>query len=363
MKRYETLDALRGVAALAVLIFHLSAFGLGANLAPHAYLAVDFFFVLSGFVIAHAYGEALASSLSWFDFARRRVFRLFPLALFGAVFGLAVLLLKWKLFPGREGALGDIVTSGVLNLFLLPSFFSGPIYDNAIFPGDGPLWSLFFELAINLAWAGIAARWGSRRLVLLVVASGACLTALAVGHGSTRMGVEPQSFWGGAARAAFGFTLGVLIHGWLGRFNGRAWRGGALVATAALGFAFCAPTILVHSRVQALIWDLSWILVGLPVIVIFGASQRAPRRLARLLGDLSYPLYVLHWPCLAIMSGLRQKVFRGIDPIVFYAAAVLGIIAVSWLVLKVYDEPLRRWLAGLARGPRPGDAGQIPKGP
>ncbi len=248
MKRYEALDALRGVAALAVLVFHLSAFGLGANLAPHAYLAVDFFFVLSGFVIAHAYGEALAGPLSWFDFARRRVIRLFPLALFGAVFGLAVLLLKWKLFPGREGALGEIVSSGLLNLLLLPSFFSGPIYDNAMFPGDGPLWSLFFEMAINLAWAGIAARWGRRRLVLLVVTSGACLTALAVGHGSTRMGVEPQSFWGGAARAAFGFTFGVLIYQWLGRFNGRARRGGAFLATAALGLAFCAPMVLVHSK-------------------------------------------------------------------------------------------------------------------
>ena len=108
-RRYETLDALRGLAALAVVVFHLGQVRLAPDLVPHGYLAVDFFFVLSGFVVAHAYEEALRGSLSFRSFALRRAIRLYPLAILGATAGLALLILKWHFFPEKVDPLPRIL--------------------------------------------------------------------------------------------------------------------------------------------------------------------------------------------------------------------------------------------------------------
>jgi peptidoglycan/LPS O-acetylase OafA/YrhL len=352
-RRYETLDALRGVAALAVVIFHLRAFNLAPALVPAAHLAVDFFFVLSGFVVAHAYGEARLRAMSWAMFAERRAIRLMPLAVLGALLGLIVLILKWRMFPGREDPLPNILISGLLNLFMLPSFISGSAYEHGIFPGDGPLWSLFFELAINLIWGWIGVRLTIRQLAAWVALAAVCLVALSIDHGSTRMGVGAPTFWGGLARANFGFCLGVLLYRLRGHLKAPARTWGAPAAAAMLVVAFCAPNWVVRGPVQTMIWDLAWILVILPAVVVFGAGQTASGPLSRALGEISYPVYVLHWPCLAVFSGLRQKLFTDVDPIVFCAAAVTTILLFSWLVLKLYDEPVRRWLSRrLSRAPR-----------
>ena len=344
-QRYDTLDALRGVAALAVVIFHLRAFNLIRDIVPHAYLAVDFFFVLSGFVVAHAYAEPLRDQMTWRGFVRRRLVRLMPLAVLGASLGLAVLLLKWRLFPGRQDPLLDIVVSGVLNLFMLPSFFAGNAYEHGIYPGDGPLWSLFFELVVNLVWAAIGVRLTTRRLGVVVAIAAISLVVLAAFHGSTRMGVGPETFWGGAARATFGFTLGVLIYRLRDRLRLTAFSWGPIACVAALLFAFCGPLIFVHGKSQALYWDLTWIFFALPIVVVLGASQTSRSRIGAVLGELSYPVYVLHWPCLAVLSGLRQKAFPGLDPVVFCALAFGAIVMASWTAFKFYDEPVRHLLA------------------
>jgi len=343
-KRYETLDALRGVAALAVVIFHLHAFNLIADVVPHAYLAVDFFFVLSGFVVAHAYGEPLRQRMTWRVFAEKRLVRLMPLAMLGAVLGLLVLLLKWRLFPGREDPLINIVLSGALNLFMLPSFFAGNAYEHGMYPGNGPLWSLFFELAVNLIWGWLGVRLSLRQLIAVVVVAAASLTALAVAHGSTRMGVGPETFWGGAARAAFGFMLGVLIYRLRDRIRLPSKSWGPLVCVAALLVAFIGPLVGMHGKPQALAWDLAWIFIAFPLVVAYGARQTASGRIGVFLGELSYPVYVLHWPFLAVLSGMRQKVFPGLDPIVFSALAIAAIVLASWMAFKIYDEPTRRRL-------------------
>src|ERR1700730_18632705 len=142
MKRYEALDALRGVAALSVLAFHLGQVKLEPGLVPHGYLAVDFFFVLSGFVVAHAYEAALRDKLTWRAFAVKRLIRLYPLALLGALAGTAVLLLKWRIFREKADPLSTILASSVLNAFLLPNLFGGVASKSELFPGNGPLWSL-----------------------------------------------------------------------------------------------------------------------------------------------------------------------------------------------------------------------------
>src|ERR1700712_1409072 len=88
LRRYHTLDALRGLAAIAVVGFHISQVKLEPVLVPYGYLAVDFFFVLSGAVVAHAYEKQLRAGLSWQAFFVKRVIRLYPLALLGTALGL-----------------------------------------------------------------------------------------------------------------------------------------------------------------------------------------------------------------------------------------------------------------------------------
>jgi peptidoglycan/LPS O-acetylase OafA/YrhL len=343
--RYETLDALRGVAALAVVVYHLRAFHLTPNLVPSAHLAVDFFFVLSGFVVAHAYGEALVGQMSWLDFARRRITRLMPMASLGAALGLAVLLLKWRLFPATEPPLANILISGMLNLFILPSFIGNTIYEHGIFPGDGPLWSLFFELAVNLIWGWIGVRLTTRQLGVVVAASALWVVVLALRHGSAAMGVGPETFWGGAARASFGFTLGVLLYRVRGSLVVPAWPWGPLACAATLGVAFTGPAWFAFGAVQDLVWDLAWMLVALPIVVVVGAGQAGDGWLSKRLGELSYPVYALHWPCLVVLVGLRQKLLPSLGWAPFSVVSLVLISLAAWITLKLYDEPVRRWLS------------------
>jgi peptidoglycan/LPS O-acetylase OafA/YrhL len=339
------LDALRGVAALAVVVYHLRAFNVTPDLAPSAHLAVDFFFVLSGFVVAHAYGEARLDGMSWQDFAVRRLIRLMPISMLGAAVGLAVLLVKWRLFPGQEAPLGNILLAGALNLFLLPSFIGSTASEHGLFPGDGPLWSLFFELVVNLSWGWIGVRLTTRWLAFVVVASGVAMVALAVLHGSTRMGNGPLTFWGGAMRAAFGFHLGVLLYRLRETlaFPPRWWATPACVGI--LVVAFSGPSWLALGPAHTLAWDLAWMVVGLPSVVVVGAGQAAGRWLSKRLGELSYPVYGLHWPCLTVLVGIRQKSHLPLAWPAFSVIAIVLIVLMAWLTLKLYDEPVRRWLS------------------
>lgn len=152
MQRFEFLDALRGFAAFCVVFQHLHVVQPNSFGFPNAYLAVDFFFILSGFVLAHAYGARLDAGMGFRGYALRRIIRLYPLAGLGALIGLCVLLLKWSIRPDEVGALSDISLSGALNVMLLPNLFIGTRLHDQIFPVNGPLWTLFFELSVNLIW-------------------------------------------------------------------------------------------------------------------------------------------------------------------------------------------------------------------
>ena len=352
--RYDALDGLRGVAALAVVIYHLRAVGLAPDIAPHAQLAVDFFFVLSGFVVANAYVDRLAGAMPPRLFAARRLIRLLPLAFLGALIGLVGVIVRWRLAPGHADPLDRILISGALNLVMLPSFVSGPAYGYAIFPGDGPLWSLFFELAVNLLWGWFGARLTTRQLGCIVVLMGVWLTTLAVAHGSTRMGVAWTTFWGGGARAGFGFGLGVLLYRLKDRLPTVRWSGAPLLAAGVIIVVFVAPLWLARGEQAGLVWDLGAILLVLPATVALAAGHAQAKGVWRRLGELSYPLYVLHYPCLAAAAGLRQRVFPQSDAAVVAALAMLAVILLSWAMLKLYDEPVRRRLTGrLAPPPAP----------
>jgi peptidoglycan/LPS O-acetylase OafA/YrhL len=362
-RRYETLDALRGVAALAVVAYHLGQMKLAPELVPHGHLAVDFFFVLSGFVVAHAYEAGLRGPLTFGSFALRRTIRLYPLAILGVVVGFALLMLKWHSFPEKVDSLPRILVSGALNGLLLPTPFGGDASHHELFPGDSPLWTLFFEFAANLAWAAWAPRMRTGTLLVVVAIAGFAVAALSWQAGTANLGYDVATAPAGAARVCFGFLLGVVLFRllgdaeWIGRL--RSDRMGAAILGILLLAVLAMPQAASVSAYAA--WDIAAILVLLPALVVAGIAQGQGGRFGDLLGELSYPVYVLHFPVVVLASGLRQTVLHNVPVLAIAATAALTAVVGALLASRLYDRPVRKWLSRVARrGPRTHQVGAAP---
>ena len=301
---FAVLDGFRGVAAIAVWYQHAVA---PIAFFPHSYLAVDFFFVLSGFVIARAYGSRLESgTLGFAEFTAIRLVRLFPMLFFGTVVGFTLLLLRihfnhdtYLLWPG--------IKTFALNLFVLPSFYVMRTGANGLetpWPFDLPTWSLFFELIANFVYAVVALRMTPRvRLIALFVFAGCHLTTYLM----TPEAADLNSLWltwqnwaSCFAHVAFSFTAGLVLYD-LYRDHGPLPRVSLWLPLSVLLACFFS-----RGQVSAEIITL----LILPPLVFLGASAVASGPIERIclwLGAISYPLYLIHWPFLKI---LRRAIDR-----------------------------------------------------
>ena len=342
-RRYETLDALRGVAAVAVIFYHLNSVRLEPNIVPHGYLAVDFFFVLSGFVVAYAYEATLRSSLTFRAFVVKRMIRLYPLAMLGVLLGFAVLLLKWCFYPEKVDALPRILVSGLFNLLMLPTLFGDVASRYESFPGNGPLWTLFFEFVANLLWAWVGIRMRNAGLLAVAAVSWLVLAAYACRFHTLNVGFDIPTSAAGLARVCFGFPLGVVIFRLRSVLRVPALPGGAVILAALLLLVLSSPLGADEDGVPW--WDLLSVLVLLPALVVLGTGQGPAGRLGAVLGALSYPIYVLHLPVLLLVSGLHQTVLQDWNVQLLVLAGLVTTVVVALAALRLYDEPLRRRLS------------------
>ncbi len=328
-----SLDGLRGVAAIAVLCSHfenLSRINLHLQSVGRA---VDFFFVLSGFVIGQAYEARLAAGLSWRDYIGLRLARLYP-AIFGAlVVGAA--LTFWR---------GDILTIAMAVQFLLLPVLTGPLINGGVaFPLNDPQWSLFWELAINAAH-GAVSRWlSNRRLVCILLLSAVALGFTSYMFGNLDVGWSRQSFWGGLPRVVYGFTAGLLIFR-ADRLGHKAPR----VPYLLLMFLLTACMFHLQSGTD-MDWglDLAIVLIVLPVLVALAVQARVPLWLAGIaawLGALSYPLYAIHTPLLRGFEAILDEVSGPAQTWGWWAAVALTL-ALAAGFERFYDAPIRKWLA------------------
>lgn len=207
-KTFATLDGLRGLAALLVVYHHQHLAGINGA-PPAAYLAVDLFFLMSGFVIAHAYEERLQSGLAPLAFMRLRLFRLYPLYLLGSAIGLAVAVAFWRLSAFHPATAPELLAVLAKGLVMAPVFSADPTV--MAFPLNGPAWSLFFEAAINLVYAVIGVRLSNRALIAMCVATGAMLVWCGLGANDLNVGFRTLSFAWGLPRVAFSFLLGCSL--------------------------------------------------------------------------------------------------------------------------------------------------------
>jgi peptidoglycan/LPS O-acetylase OafA/YrhL len=285
--RYASLDAMRGLAAFAVVVYHLDR-----PYAPSAYVAVDFFFVLSGFVIARAYGEKLASGMSVLAFMKARYLRLYPLFLLGSLFGLVQLLAHWRSSGVDVADLLASLTSTVLML-PSPSFLTRSATDLwPLYPLNGPAWSLFWELIANVIFAVVLFKLKTRSLVVLAILSLIALIASVVMHRTFDLGWEWRSVDGGLARVLFSFTVGMIIYR-IRRFHGI----GRTVSTyfAIVPIAVLCAMLLVPT--SSLKFAIVFCVFLSPLIVLAGTMLEIPPRFQStgvFLGYLSYPIYMCH---------------------------------------------------------------------
>jgi peptidoglycan/LPS O-acetylase OafA/YrhL len=344
-EHFLALDGLRGVAALAVLVLHRGRwFYEPGGFLGHGYLAVDFFFLLSGFVIAFAYDDRIRNGMGVWAFMRLRLIRLYPLIflgmLLGAVWPLTRVLTGMSGAPAPEELLIDLFRG----LLLIPD---DHVRSPAIFPLNGPTWSLFFELVANLAFILIGPRL-TTRVLAVVVAISAVAMAIASFQAGVDVGQRPSTLWAGFPRVGVGFFGGVLLYRIISAARARGWRPPVLPAPFLIT-AVCLVAILSVPRRYEPMFDLLTLFVLFPALVALAASPGPGTgpgaKLCRFAGDLSYPVYVLHYPLYVLIGGLGfQMAGIGLDaPLRGLAAAAL-VIGIAWLVLKLYDEPVRRSL-------------------
>ncbi len=352
--RYDTLDTLRGVAAVMVMLFHLASRQKTEHLLPHGYLAVDFFFILSGVVLAHAYEGRFGQGLDGRGFVLRRLIRLYPLVLAGALLGLLVRLARYLVDPASVDPLAQVLVAGLLNAALVPMPYGSELTGRALFPTDGPLWSLFFEVLANMAWVALLVR-RKTRLLLVVLLAAALLDAYCIRHyGTANVGSDRDTFFAALPRVTYGFVAGVLLYRL--RHHMRPLTGhwvapvlGALLILAVLP----AQATPAHTAW----WDMACVFVILPTIVCVGmapSNGQPASQVGGVLGRWSYPLYVLHYPALVAVIEIAKGQFPNAPQSVVGVAAVAAALAVAWVVLVVYDEPVRealtrRLLAGQGR--------------
>ena len=192
---YDLLDGLRGVAALMVIWYHIFegyAFAGGSIIETfnHGYLAVDFFFILSGFVIGYAYDDRWGRNLTMKNFFKRRLIRLHPMVIMGAVLGAITFCLQGCVqWDGTHIALSMIMLSLLCTIFFIPAM-PGAGYEvrgnGEMFPLNGPCWSLFFEYLGNILYALFIHRLSNKALAVLTI-----LFAFALARWQTNRLIKP----------------------------------------------------------------------------------------------------------------------------------------------------------------------------
>lgn len=358
-RHYEILDSLRGVAAVMVVIFHIfETFSGGDHLKQivnHGYLAVDFFFVLSGFVIGYAYDDRWGK-MTLKGFFKRRIIRLHPMIIAGMIVGAIGFYFSASpiVFPGISSVpVWKLLLIMLIGFTLIPVPTSLDIRGwTEMHPLDGPAWSLFFEYVGNILYALFIRKFSNKLLAVWVFLAGCATIHLAVTspHGDMIGGwsLEPAQLRIGFTRLMYPFFAGLLLSRICkpGKFK-HAFLWCSLMVVAILSFPRVGGSE--NLWINGLYDSLTIILV-FPLIVYLGASGKVTgkysSKISRFLGDISYPLYITHYPIIYIFTAwvvdnkvpLNQAWPAGI-------LVLVSSIILAYACLKLYDIPVRTWLA------------------
>lgn len=339
-QHFEILDGLRGIAAVFVVAFHFMEMTISDYskiLIGHSFLAVDFFFCLSGFVIAYSY-DARIKTLGTLKFLKLRLIRLHPLVIFGTLLGLLALLFDPFTKQGELPGYIELIPMAVSSGFMVP-FPVMAARGFALFALNAPAWSLFWEYIANIFYAVVLARISRRYLSALTLISAVLIGWVIVKSGNLTGGWNNDTFWDGGARVCYSFLAGIAVY----RFN--------LVIKNRLGFAGISVLLMMAFILPFSSWN--WIsepvvvLLYFPVLVGLGAGATlAPnlKKLCNFSGNISYPLYMTHYSVIWIFLNFynHHKPISYINLLI--TLSVFLLIGFAYLVLVWYDMPLRAYL-------------------
>ncbi|MBQ8695213.1 MAG: acyltransferase [Bacteroidaceae bacterium] len=364
---YELLDGLRGVAAILVLFYHIfEGFsfaevtnGAGDGIIRtlnHGHIAVDFFFILSGFVISYAYDDRWNKMNTW-QFFKRRLIRLHPMLIMGAIIGcLAFASVGFERWDGSTAPTGWVMTALLLTMFMIPAVPGLPYEvrgNGEMFPLNGPGWSLFFEYIGNILYALFMRRMSTRILTTFTILLGIAHAWFFIGNvsGYDMIGVgwtiDEVNFWGGLVRMLFPFSMGMLI---ARTFKPRKVKGAFWICSVTLVVLFSVPYIASSGAISLnSLYEFVCIAFIFPMLVWLGACGTASGttgKMNRVLGELSYPLYIVHYPIMYIFYAwlIKNNIYTLDNCLGVAALVIVSSIALAFLCLKLYDEPVRRWL-------------------
>jgi len=356
---YEILDGLRGVASVLVIAFHVMETFTGGNkfiqIINHGYMAVDFFFLLSGFVVAYAYDDRWGKMGQW-DFYKRRLIRLQPMVIMGSLIGAALFYFQGSAaFPLIDGTpVWKMLLVMVVGCTLIPLPISMDIRGwQEMHPLNGPAWSLFFEYIANILYALFVRKFSKTLLTIFVILAAIFLVQfLVMGPQGDVIGgwsLDKTQLHIGFARLLFPFFGGVLL-----------CRAGKLIRikNAFLVSSLLILVVLSIPRIGGTdhlwmngVYESVCIILIFPLIVSIGAggslTGKYPVKICRFLGGISYPLYITHYPLIYLFTAwvVNNKIQLGAYGLLVGLLLFITSILIAWACLKLYDEPVRNWLA------------------
>lgn len=352
---YHVLDGLRGVAALMVLVYHLfeaHATDHMTQVINHGYLAVDFFFILSGFVVSYAYDDRWGSMSVW-AFVKRRIIRLHPLVVLGAVIGGALFYLQGCAYWNVAAvSLGTLLVAVLMNALIIPATPGNEVRGfGEMFPLNGPHWSLFFEYIASLMYALLLRRLPTLLLGVFVGLSAVGLGAWGLTNDLQNLGggwtMLDNGFLAGMLRVSFSFSAGMLL---ARLYRPIHLKGAMWLAVLSIVVLTAMPRIGGETYLwMNALYDLVCVILAFPLLVYIGAGAQitnpSVERWCRRLGDLSYPLYAVHYPLLyTYYAWVKNGGYSFSEALPGAAAFIFGSIALAVLSLYLYDLPVRRWL-------------------
>jgi peptidoglycan/LPS O-acetylase OafA/YrhL len=340
---YPILDGLRGTAAILVVIFHLleAYFPVMANHPMHhGYLAVDFFYLLSGFVVGYAYDDRW-SKMSIKEFFKIRLIRLHPLVILGTLIGAIAFWFDPYTNGSAHVSLWQLILTMIISFTLLPSpDVRGWGETHSL---DGPCWSLLQEYIANILYALFGRKINRTVLWIIVIISSIALIITACWHGDLATGWGYTTFWIAFVRMMFPFFAGLLLY-----------RTGKLIHVP-MAYVVCSVLLIILFFMPTLptftsngLYEAACIIIAFPIIVAAGAGGNIKGRWAKLCkfsGDISYPIYILHYPFIYVYTmwiAIKKPPPAQIIPVA--CGLFIFFILLAYAALKLYDEPVRAWL-------------------
>jgi len=340
-QHFEILDGLRGIAALSVVTFHFMEWAYSDysnNFIGHGFLAVDFFFCLSGFVIAYAYDNRIGK-MGVLEFFKSRIIRLHPLVIAGSVLGLLAFL--FDPFGGHLElySTGKIILAFFCSVLLIPL----PVIADRgfnLFSFNAPAWSLFWEYVANVVYAFVLYKINRGYLLLLTILSAVAVCLVCYRSGNLMGGWSGPTFWDGSARISYSFLAGLLIYrsDWIIK-NKLGFIGVAIL----LFLAFIMPFSKWNWLSEPLV-----VLFYFPLLIALGAGATLKPRLKKVcifFGNISYPLYMTHYAVLWMFGNYYGSHKPGTMQLaLIITAALILLVAAAYLIMVVYDIPVRKYL-------------------